>query len=92
MEEERDAVADGGEGCILQLGVRASLWARRQVSRSSPHSALPPLPTIRLSVSITVGWLTVLDKSSLFQTSSGALSAGDRTLSPDEKTGPGKLN
>lgn len=33
-----------------------------------------------------------LDKSSLFQTCSGALSAGDRTLSPDEKTGPGKLN
>ncbi|TNN33538.1 hypothetical protein EYF80_056298 [Liparis tanakae] len=28
------------------------------------------------------------DKSSLYQ----ALSAGDRTLSPDEKTGPGKLN
>lgn len=33
-----------------------------------------------------------LGKSSLFQTCSGALSAGDRTLSPDEKTGPGKLN
>ncbi len=33
-----------------------------------------------------------LDKSLLFQTCSGALSAGDRTLSPDEKTGPGKLN
>lgn len=59
MEEQRDGVADRGEGCISRLGVRASLWARRQVSWSSPHSALPPLPTIRLSVSITVGWLTV---------------------------------
>lgn len=58
MEEEREGVADRGEGCISRLGVRASLWARRQVSWSSPHSALPPLLTIRLSVSITEGWLT----------------------------------
>lgn len=59
MEEEREELADRGEGCISRLGVRVSLWARRQVSRSSPHSALSPLPTIRLSVSITEGWLTV---------------------------------
>lgn len=59
---------------------------------SSPRSALPSPLTIRLSVSITEGSVDSLDKSSHFQTCSGALSAGDRTLSPDEKTGAGKLN
>lgn len=33
-----------------------------------------------------------LDKSSLLQTCSGALSVGDRTSSPDEKLGPVKFN
>lgn len=85
-------VTDSRAGCISRLGVRASLWARRQVSWSSPHSALPPLPAIRLSVSITEGWLTVWINPHSSRHVLGALSAGDRTLSPDEKTGPGKLN
>lgn len=82
----------------LTAGLRGgvSLWARRQVSRSSPHPARPPLPKIRLSVSITVGAADTRDKPSPSKTCSGgeqgALSAGDSSLSPDEKTGPGKLN
>ncbi|CAJ1079770.1 hypothetical protein JOB18_033835%2C partial [Xyrichtys novacula] len=55
----RKRVADRAVGCVSRLGVRASLWARRQVSCSSPHPAPPPLQTIRLSVSITEGRLTV---------------------------------
>lgn len=59
MEEERGPVADRGVRSISRLGVRASLWAHRQVSWSSPRPAPSPFLTIQLSVSITVGWLTV---------------------------------
>lgn len=48
--------------------------------------------TIRLSVSITEGWLTAWINPRSSRHVLGALSAGDRTLSSDEKTGPGKLN
>lgn len=58
IEEEKEEVVDRRGGCISRLGVRASLWACRQVSWSSPHSGLPPPLTIPLSVSITEGWLT----------------------------------
>lgn len=57
------------------------------------HLKLPPSyssnPVICVYYSgVADGW----DKSLLFQTCSWALSAGDRTLSPDEKPGLGKLN
>lgn len=73
-------------GCKgLTLGTQAGELVL--TSLCSPSSSHNPVICVYYS-----GVADGLDKSSLFQTCSGALSAGDRTLSPDEKTGPGKLN
>lgn len=88
MEQQRDGASDRGGRMYLAAGSEGRRAGEPVLtSLRSPFSFNNPV--------ICVYYRRVADgrdKSSLFQTCSGAVSAVDRTLSPDEKTGPGKLN